>query len=271
MSIDLNAYFRRIGYDGSHAPTLETLRAIHALHPQAIAFENLDPLLGRPVRLDAVSLQEKLVQAERGGYCFEHNLMFGHVLKALGYETRWLAGRVMWLQPDIPVLPRTHMLLLVTIDKERYIADVGFGGMTLTAPLRFLPGLEQNTPHESFRIVEADGGFILQAKVRDVWSPLYWFDLQEQILPDYEMASWYQCTHPSSLFTAGLIIARSGADRRYALRNNVLTVHRAGTSERQVLRTPEELRAALTGPLGLKLPDAPALDDVLKRMTADAA
>lgn len=271
MTIDIDAYFRRIGYSGTRAPTLDTLRAIHALHPQTIAFENLDPLLGRPVRLDAASLQDKLVHDGRGGYCFEHNLLFGHVLKALGFDTRWLAGRVLWLQPDIPVLPRTHMLLLVTIDREPYIADVGFGGMTLTAPLRFVPDIEQSTPHESFRIVARDGGFVLQAKVRDSWSPLYWFDLQEQILPDYEMANWYQCTHPSSLFTAGLIIARSGADRRYALRDNVLTVHHAGTSERRVLRTPDELRAALAGPLGLKLPEAPALDDILKRMTAGTA
>ena len=48
-TIDLDAYFRRIGYTGPRTATLETLRAIHALHPAAIAFENLDPL--RSVRI----------------------------------------------------------------------------------------------------------------------------------------------------------------------------------------------------------------------------
>lgn len=47
------ADFRRIGHEGGRAPTLETLRAVVARHTEAIPFENLDPLLGRPVRLDA--------------------------------------------------------------------------------------------------------------------------------------------------------------------------------------------------------------------------
>ena len=58
---DLDAYFRRIGYAGDRAPTLETLAALHALHPTAIPFENLDTLRGAAIRLDVVSLQRKLV------------------------------------------------------------------------------------------------------------------------------------------------------------------------------------------------------------------
>jgi hypothetical protein len=69
--IDRDAYFERIGYDGARKPTLDTLRALHRLQPQVVAFENLDPLLGRPVRLDAPSLEQKLVHGGRGGYCFE--------------------------------------------------------------------------------------------------------------------------------------------------------------------------------------------------------
>ena len=68
-AFDLAAYFARIGYDGPRTPTLETLRAIQSLHPQAIAFENLNPLLATPVRLDIESLEEKLIRSRRGGYC----------------------------------------------------------------------------------------------------------------------------------------------------------------------------------------------------------
>ena len=60
---------------------LSTLRELHYLHPQAIPFENLDPLLKRPVKLDPASLQAKLVEAGRGGYCFEHNPLFANVLR----------------------------------------------------------------------------------------------------------------------------------------------------------------------------------------------
>jgi len=84
MSFDLEAYCRRVGYDGPRVPTLETLQALHALHPAAIPFENLDPWLGMPVLLDITSLQRKLVDSKRGGYCYEHNLLFKSALEAIG-------------------------------------------------------------------------------------------------------------------------------------------------------------------------------------------
>jgi len=76
-------------YAGPRAPTLDTLRTLHELHPQAIAFENLDPLLRRPVRLDAWAIEDKLIRAHRGGYCFEHNMLLLRVLVDLGYYFFW--------------------------------------------------------------------------------------------------------------------------------------------------------------------------------------
>jgi N-hydroxyarylamine O-acetyltransferase len=83
--IDLDAYFRRIGYSGDRAPTLGTLRALLLRHTEAIPFENLNPLLRWPVRLDDASLEQKLVRDGRGGYCFEQNGLFLHVLRSLGF------------------------------------------------------------------------------------------------------------------------------------------------------------------------------------------
>ena len=76
MPLDLDAYFERIGYRGERTATLPTLQEIHRLHPAAIPFENLNPLLGLPVRLDLASIEAKLVHSRRGGYCFEHNLLW---------------------------------------------------------------------------------------------------------------------------------------------------------------------------------------------------
>ena len=45
-----------------------------------ILFENLDVLVGPPIRLHLVSIQEKLVCDRRGGYCCEHNSLFASVL-----------------------------------------------------------------------------------------------------------------------------------------------------------------------------------------------
>jgi N-hydroxyarylamine O-acetyltransferase len=73
---NLGAYLERIDFGAKPAPDVDTLHAVHLKHPIAIPFENLSPVLGEPVLLDEQSLQRKLVLGGRGGYCFEHNLLF---------------------------------------------------------------------------------------------------------------------------------------------------------------------------------------------------
>src|SRR5688572_5587915 len=163
--VDVDAYCARIGYAGPRSVSLDTLAAMHLQHPQAIPFENLNPLLRWPVRLDAPSLQQKLVRDGRGGYCYEHNLLLSHVLRQLGFRLTWLAGRVLWNVPEGTVRPRSHMLLLIELDDLRYVADVGFGGGTLTAPLRLEVDIEQRTPHEPFRLIASGEGFVMQVGI----------------------------------------------------------------------------------------------------------
>jgi len=266
-TIDRDAYFKKIGYAGTPRADLETLRALHLHHAQAIPFENLDPLIGRPVRLDLMSLDDKLVRGGRGGYCFEHNLLFKAVLEALGFRVTGLAARVLWNTPEQTISPRTHMLLRIDLDEESYLADVGFGGVTLTAPLRLQADIEQSTPHQPFRLVKAGEAFIEQVKIREEWMSLYRFDLCEHVTADYEMANWYISTHPASRFVTGLIAALPTPDRRYALRDTQLAVHYLnGATERRTLTSIAELRGVLEGLFRITLPDTVALDAALGRV-----
>lgn len=264
----MEAYFRRIGYTGSREPTLDTLSGIHLLHPQAIPFENLNPLLRLPVRLDIASIQQKLVQGGRGGYCFEQNLLLKQVLEALGFEVRGLAARVVWNMPEGSPLPaRGHMVLLIELDDQYYIADVGFGVMTLTAPLLLEPGIVQETPHEPFRLVVAGEDFLLQTRIRGEWKAMYRFGLQEQLLSDYEVTNWYLSNHPDSHFVTGLMAARVTTGSRHTLSNNELTEHHLkGGTERRVLGSVAELKSVLSGTFGLSLPEAPGMDQRLQKL-----
>jgi N-hydroxyarylamine O-acetyltransferase len=266
--ISLTAYFIRIGYDGAPTPTLDTLRALHLLQPQAIAFENLDPLLKRPVRLDAASLEQKMLHSGRGGYCFEQNLLFAHVLRAIGFNVTELAARVLWNVPPGVSTPRVHMLLLVDIDGQRYLTDAGFGGNVLTSPLLLDSTEEQATPHEPFQVLKNDGRYLVQFKIRDTWVKLYRFDLSEQLLPDHEQGNWFVSTHPQSIFVNGLLAARAEPDRRYALGNNELSIHILnGATEKRTLKTVPEMRDALTDLFKLRLAGLDGLDAALGRLT----
>ncbi|WP_137931415.1 arylamine N-acetyltransferase family protein [Mesorhizobium comanense] len=260
-SFDLDAYFARIGHAGSRDISLDTLKTLHFLHPQAIAFENVDPFLGRPVRLDLASLQDKIVAGGRGGYCFEHNILFMHALKALGFEVGGLAARVLWGQPDDAITARSHMLLHVRLDDRTYITDVGFGGLTLTAPLLLESKLEQKTPHETFRIVEIDDHFRLQASIGGDWRSLYRFDLQPQYEVDYSVASYFLSTSPTSHFLNTIVAARAAPDRRYALRGARLSIHHlGGRTEQMEIATPAELADTLEDQLGIIIPDRAAFE-----------
>jgi N-hydroxyarylamine O-acetyltransferase len=266
-AIDLDGYFRRIGYAGAREPTLATLAALQLRHAQSIAFENLNPLLGWPVRLDISSLEQKLVHDGRGGYCYEQNLLFGEALRTLGFKVTGLAARVLWtFYPEDAITARSHQLLRVELEDGSYLVDVGFGGQTLTGPLRLEPDLEQVTPHEPFRLVAAGAGFRMQSKVGSAWKTLYRFGLEEVFRPDYEILNYYASSHPSSLFVNKLVLARPATDRRYALRDNQFAVHHlCGPTERRVLTTVPEVKRTLESTFSLTLPDTPELDGVIAR------
>jgi N-hydroxyarylamine O-acetyltransferase len=267
--LDLESYWRRIGYGGPRSPTLATVRALHAHHPRAIPFENLDTLTGRTVRLDLDSLQRKLVQGGRGGYCFEQNSLFRHVLTALGVPVTSLAARIVWERPAGEVRARTHMVLLAELDEGRYLCDVGFGGLTPTGPLKLEPNVEQATPHETFRILDLGREHAVEARVRGEWKRLYRFDLQEQELVDIEMLNHYVMSHADSPMIGRLIAARTEPERRFGLLNGALSTYGPnGVIERRSVTSGPELREVLRGAFAIDVPTGAEIDAALERVLA---
>ena len=143
-----DAWLERIGYRGARAPVLETLRGVIAAHSAAISYESIDVLLDRPPKLDLASLQRKMIAHERGGYCFEQNMLFRGGLRSLGFDVTSLQARVVrGLAIDAP-RPMLHMVLQVNLPEGPFLADVGFGNLAPTAPLALSPDLEQDRPPE---------------------------------------------------------------------------------------------------------------------------
>ncbi len=124
---DLDSYLARIGLGELPKADAAGLATLQRAHRLSIPFENLDVILGRGIAIDSARVFGKLVIGKRGGYCFEHNRLFGDALDALGFTARPLLGRV-WINRPDAVPNRTHTLSLVTIDGQDWIADTGFGG-----------------------------------------------------------------------------------------------------------------------------------------------
>ncbi|MEP7239320.1 MAG: arylamine N-acetyltransferase [Devosia sp.] len=263
--VQLDAYLKRINHAGSIAPTLQTLEMLTRLHPAAIAFETLDPMMELPVRLGLRDIEHKLIVERRGGYCFEHNLLFKAALESMDYVVTPLAASVLWGEPDgyEPQLP-THMALAVEVAGVSYLVDVGFGGQTPTAPLRLKADLEQETPNERFRLLGGHPQWRLEAEIAGEWRPLYQFTLAPQSLEDYVTMN----DTTMALFRNGLRASRVEPGKRTTLLNTRLHMHEAAGTTTRELTSVAELREVLTTTFGIQLPQTDRLDPALETVLA---
>jgi len=225
----IDAYLARIGFSGSPKVSLESLRALHLAHARSVPFENVDIQLGLPIRLDLASLERKIVRDRRGGYCFEQNALFAAVLRALGFSVTTLAARVRWGATGPTA--RTHMLLEVEVEGERFLADVGFG-RGVVEPLAMIVDREQTQDGDTYRLIERGEGLLLQTREGDAFIDLYAFDREPHFPVDYEVANHWTSTHPTSRFVQGLIAALPTPCGRVSLRNRTLSL--PGESPREI-------------------------------------
>jgi N-hydroxyarylamine O-acetyltransferase len=250
--IDLKAYLERIGHTGKCVPTLEVLRQLHLAHATHIPFENLDVLLRRPIRLDLPSLEAKLINGRRGGYCFEQNLLFAGVLEQIGFRLTRLAARVRTGTKRL--LPRTHMLLAVEVEGQSWLADVGFGGEGPLEPVSLIPGEESSQFGWIYGVATEPGCLVLRLQRAGAWQVLYAFTLEPQEQVDYELANYYVSTHPDSIFTQTLTAQRNTPTHRLILRNRNFTRLEGESEQTRRIEDDDELLSLLESAFGLSFP-----------------
>jgi N-hydroxyarylamine O-acetyltransferase len=251
-TMDLDAYFRRIGYTGPRTPTPDVLRAICAAHPAAIPFENIDPLLGHAPRLSPPALQAKLVGQRRGGYCYEQNALLRLALLGLGMSVTSLAARVLWgSSPDAPARARSHMLLTVELPdatghRGPWLVDAGFGGHLIGTPMPLVPGLVQRTETGTERLTQDGEWMTLETELPGGWAPLYRFTLEPLLPVDYEPLNWFTGTHPGSMFCHNLLVESLTGVGRTGLLNDRLTIRPIdGPAETRRIDTADEFAQVL--------------------------
>ena len=203
--LDLDAYLERIGLGAADSPPWQM---IHRAHATSIPFENLDSHRGIPVSLEQEDLERKMVAAQRGGYCFEHNLLLASALQDLGLQVEPMLARVRIGGAPPQARPPGHLVLRVTdSDDQVWHADVGFGLGTLLDPIPFGP--DPDTVHEqsgwSFRIIADASELVLQTRGAEGWSDVYGFLPTPVPRIDIEVSNWWICTNPRSPFVFGLI------------------------------------------------------------------
>lgn len=251
----IDDYLRKIGVRGPIAPHAESLRRLHRAHRETFLFENLAIQRGGGISLALDDLERKFLDEGRGGYCFEHNTLFGSVLRELGFSVTSLLARVRRGPPERWV--RTHMVLRVPIDGDPWLADVGFGGLGLLEPIPLREGAPSTQGGATYTLRRENGSWVLAIRDRSGETDVYEFTEDPQTMADIEVANHYTSTHPESMFRKVLTIQRTRpGGERTILRSDVLVRFRDGVStEEPVDRS--RLRAVVRDEFGVDLPATP--------------
>lgn len=262
---ELQFYFDRIDMGIPLSINLEVLTTICRHHIKTIPFENIDPFLGIPIHLDSQSIRQKMLVEKRGGYCFEHNLLMMDVLEELGFQVRGITGRPVNNYAKKDGATRTHMALLVSMNQHEYLVDVGFGSLAPIEPLLMADNKIQETSLGTYRILRKGNDDFLQIYIQGTWRTLYTFDLREQTMADFEVASWYISNHPSSYLVNNLMVSIVKEDCHYSLTNKKLTSFYLSSAkkERRLLTSPLEMQEALKNLFKLPIHEIDVLNEYI--------
>lgn len=265
---EVDRYLERIQLDPSAVrqaePTRDLLQRLQTAHVRHVPFENLsivgDPFTdssGPGVSLERTDLFEKLVERERGGYCFELNGLFTSLLSALGFDVHRAAAMILPEEGD-PSVPANHHVILATFDAE-YVVDVGQGTPRMRQPVP-LDGTETETSETgvAWRVVENDRPqYRLTAELRigeQEWNPRFIFDPTPRELSYFAAANTYLSTAPESPFTNNVIVSLDTADGWKDLKRETIEYVGSGDRTERAL-TPDEWHDVLAEEFGLKTPD----------------
>jgi len=261
MAFHLDDYLQRLGLP-CPKPTAEGLACLQQAQQQAIAFENIDPFLGRLPSLETDTLSNKLLKQSRGGYCLELNGLLELALQTLGLAIQPIMARVHRGRNGCG--PRSHLAFLVKIGAETWLADVGFGGAAPGKPLRVDCIEVQPQGQQYFRIRHeaARDEKVVETWQQDNWLPLYRFDLASVAYCDREAANWLCATWNNTPFPQHLLLFRNTPQGRIHLFDTLFTEFAADgqASTSKTLDSSDELAALVQHRFGLAVTDRDMAD-----------
>lgn len=249
----VNAYLNRIGFEGELDGSIECLNRLQECHLHTVPYENLDILYGTPLSLEIEAAFDKIVTRRRGGYCFELNALFGWLLEQLGYDVENYFARF-WRDEPNPPPKRRHHVLKVEIGGQRYLCDVGVGGIVPRKSVMMQEGLIQAQGEESYKLERVPVyGWMLYELKKDAWLPIYSYTEEPQLSNDYTMASFW-CEHaPDSIFRKQAMAAIRTRTGRNTLSGNEFRIFTDNGVQTFVPISDEQYKEALNTYFGIDL------------------
>ncbi|GAB3687219.1 arylamine N-acetyltransferase [Salinarchaeum chitinilyticum] len=275
-ALDADRYLQRIDVDPQSVgdPDRETLTRLQSAHARAVPFETLaitgDPhangdvegttgYAGEPIDLDLPALYEKIVERERGGFCYELNGCFAWLLEELGFEVRRCAARVAAEDGGYGV-PADHLTLVVDPpDSGRVLVDVGVGAPVVRRPVPLDGSVVDSGVGVEWRLVESDRpdadyrlAYRNEPAGETDWTDRYILRDESRELTFFAASCEYHSTAPDSHFTGEPIAMRPTEDGHVSLSPETLTRTVRGESEKRSIDS-AEYEQLLAETIGIEL------------------
>ena len=244
-------YFDRLGIAPARYGKngqLDLVRDMHKKHIAELSFSSIGVLLGKELPLDVPALMKKMVEQGDGGYCFEHNKLFSEVLSSLNYNVRSVLARVLYNKNvENPTCPKTHRLILLEMEGETYVVDVGFGYSGPKQPVRLSMTPTEGPMGDKYRVMQNENrDYLLQTLRGGEFFTLYSFDLNRYNDWDFEMAHFFSHKHPTAGFVNNLVVARVLDKEVRSLRNGTYQRISPGCIEETEITNYKELQRILS-------------------------
>lgn len=235
-SLPWREYLERIGYQGLLNNSLECLRELYTAHLRSVPYEMLDSFDGTPPVLGHAESFAKLVHRRRGGNCLESTPLFGEFLRHVGFEVRlvpaqiWKVSGEWWDAWD-------HLLLIVTVDGEDWLLDVGFLMLTFAEPLKVAEGPQEQSGWR-FRVAEEEGFPTVSHQGPDgTWTAVYRYRDEPQQRADYEWIIDFHKSAEDSPLVGTLLCSRNVPDGKLIMIGENLLHARNGRVSAEFIET----------------------------------
>lgn len=254
-SIDVERYLKRIGIP-KESPSLAYLRKLHKAHLMHIPFENLDLHYGIGVILDYEKIFNKIILRKRGGYWYELNGLFYHLLYHLGFTCHVASAQTKNDKTQKFGRAFDHMVVIVEIHGEQYLVDVGLGSFMMY-PKKIAKDVVQMDFTDYWRLTtDPDENFVLQQSTDSAsFKSVYLFSFEKRELIQFmEMNEHHQSNKDSNLLQQKLItkITETG---KITLTEKLLTIQHLGTIEESEIANEDAFLSKLDQHFGIQLRD----------------
>ncbi|MBW2412427.1 MAG: arylamine N-acetyltransferase [Deltaproteobacteria bacterium] len=252
--IDIPSCFKRIGYSGATRPTLATLKTLQLAFLLKVPFENLDIHFGRRIKLSSQNLYKKIVSNNRGGFCYECNILFSDLLKALGFRVDYLSARMATENDTGPEFD--HMALRVRLDHD-YLVDVG-NGQSCREPLRIDGTNSASSEGYVYRAGSYNRGLALFYRQADEeWMPRFIFTLKPRQRSEFSDRCDYHQTSPDSIFTRQRLVTMAAPEGRISLIDMQLVITNRAEKHESVIYSEDQYDQILKHNFGIEITDHP--------------